>query len=590
MESSLKAWIGALERTASIQRQPSRTFPTVIESLAQQRGTATALISLNSTLTYTQLSASANRIARWGLTQGLAKGDVVCLLMPNRPEFVAIWIGLTRIGAVVALLNTNLSGSALAHCIRVAAPRITITDAALENSLASAASQLPTKIETWSFGPGLQNHSRLDENYTKLSSDPLAPEECLLPRLEDLALYIYTSGTTGFPKAARVSHFRIMQWTHWFAGMMRVTSDDRMYNCLPLYHSVGGVVAVGATLVGGGAVILRERFSTSEFWNDVVGESCTLFQYIGELCRYLLASPPIALESQHHLRLCCGNGLRAEVWAPFQERFRIPNILEYYASTEGNFSLYNCEGRIGSVGRIPSFLAHRLPIALVRFDVDSELPFRNVDGHCMRCSSGEIGEALGQINDSNEQSAGRFEGYADGAATELKILRDVFERGDSWYRTGDLMRQDADGFYYFADRIGDTFRWKGENVSTTEVAATVLSCDGIIDAAVYGVRVPGNDGRAGMTAIKVNEGFGLGTLQAHLKTALPDYARPVFIRIVSNIDLTGTLKLNKQLLERQAFDPNLSQDPLYYADRDLGTFLRISSAVFAELQSGVKRL
>jgi fatty-acyl-CoA synthase len=590
MESSLKAWIRALERTASIEEYPFRTFPVLIETLAAEHGAAVALSSPKTTLTYAQLSEYANRIARWGLARGLAKGDVVCLLMPNRPEYLAIWIGLSRLGVTIALLNTQLSGSALAHCIAAAAPRITIADARLENALDSAEPHLPTKIESWIFGGESKQRPQLDDVSSKLDSGPVAPEECAYPSLRDPALYIYTSGTTGLPKAARVSHLRIMQWTHWFAGMMQVTDQDRMYNCLPLYHSVGGVVAAGATLVGGGAVILRERFSAREFWNDVVSEHCTLFQYIGELCRYLLANRSQPLETQHRLRLCCGNGLRAEVWQPFQERFRIPNILEYYAATEGNFSLYNCEGRIGSIGKIPAFLAHRLPVALVRFDVFSEMPIRNDEGRCLRCSVGEIGEALGQISDGKDRSIGRFEGYADSAATDRKILRDVFEQGDAWYRTGDLMRHDAEGFYYFADRIGDTFRWKGENVSTTEVTATVLACDGVVDAAVYGVRVAGFDGRAGMTAVAVHDGFDLRKLKAHLEKQLPEYARPVFIRIVSSIDLTGTLKLNKQLLATQSFDPNQSQDPLYYVDRNSGAFLPLTVDVFRQLQAGLQRI
>lgn len=590
MESSLKAWIGALERTAHIEQHPLRTFPVVIQSLAEQRGEAPALISLTGTLTYSQLSASANRIARWGISRGLSKGHVVCLLMPNQPEYLAIWIGLSRIGVTVALLNTQLFGSALAHCISIAAPRITITHSSLENALASAQPHLTASIESWIFGHGSQNCQQLDEVCSRLDSAPLTAEERAFPTLRDPALYIYTSGTTGLPKAAKVSHFRIMQWTHWFAGMMQVMPDDRMYNCLPLYHSVGGVVAAGSTLVGGGSVIFRERFSARDFWSDVVTEKCTLFQYIGELCRYLLASPEQPTESQHNLRLCCGNGLRAEVWKPFQERFQIPMILEYYASTEGNFSLYNCEGRIGSIGKIPSFLAHRLPVALVRFDVTSELPLRGREGRCERCAAGEIGEALGQISDGTNHSVGKFEGYADSDATDRKILRDVFEKGDSWYRTGDLMWQDAEGFYYFADRIGDTFRWKGENVSTTEVTAIALSCDGVVDAAVYGVGVPGIDGRAGMIAVAIKDGFDLPKLKAHLAEQLPEYARPVFVRIAPRIELTGTLKRNKQQLARQGFDPQQSPDPLFYADRESGTYLPITPGVFAQLAAGLTRL
>jgi len=590
MESPLKAWIRALERTASIEREPLRTFPVVIESLAGLRGGAVALSSAGGALTYAELSASADRFARWGISCGLARGDVVCLLMPNRPEYLAIWIGLTRIGVTVALLNTNLRGSALAHCIAIAAPRIIIIDANLEDALDSAGSPLHTKIEFWTYGRGSHNRPRLDEAQLEFRAEPLAPDERPYPTLRDPALYIYTSGTTGLPKAASVSHARIMHWTHWFAGMLGVTPDDRMYNCLPLYHSVGGVVAAGATLVGGGAVVLRERFSAREFWSDVVVEKCTLFQYIGELCRYLLASPVQPSESQHTLRLCCGNGLRAEVWQPFQERFGIPKILEYYAATEGNFSLYNCEGKIGSIGKIPSFLVHRLPVALVKFDASSEVPARDETGHCVRCAPGEIGEALGQISDREGHSLSRFEGYADKAATDRKILRDVFETGDCWYRTGDLMSRDDEGFYYFSDRIGDTYRWKGENVSTTEVTAAVLACDGVLDAAVYGVEVPGSDGRAGMVALATENGFDLQLLKMHLEKRLPEYARPAFVRLVPRIDLTGTMKLNKQLLARQAFDVNQYSDPLYYAERESKLFLPVTPDVFAQLQAGTKRL
>lgn len=589
MESPLKAWIRALEKTAAIERQPMRTFPTVITDLAIERGDATALSSLNGELSYSQLSASANRIARWGMSNGLAKGDVVCLLMPNRPEYLAIWIGLSRIGVIVALLNNQLSGSALAHCISAAAPRLIITDASLEQALASAGQFLSCRYELWIYGPGPGDRQNLEQSCQSFSDEPVPPKERALPRLSDAALYIYTSGTTGLPKAAIVSHARIMQWTHWFAGMMQITPEDRMYDCLPLYHSVGGIVACGATLVGGGTVVLRERFSAREFWGDVITEKCTIFQYIGELCRYLLASPIQAGESQHQLRLCCGNGLRGEIWMPFQDRFSIPRILEYYASTEGNFSLYNCEERVGSIGRIPPFLAHRVPVHLVKFDWASELPLRTDRGRCVRCAQGEIGEAICQIVDGQDQSIGRFEGYADTVATDRKILRDVFEQGDAWYRTGDLMSQDTDGFYYFADRVGDTFRWKGENVSTTEVAAAVLSCNGVLDAAVYGVAIPRSDGRAGMVAIAITRDFNLHGLKAHLDKQLPDYARPVFVRVVSNIELTGTLRLNKQHLAKQAFDPNASTDPLYYAERATKSLLPLTRDVYSQLQAGLKR-
>ena len=278
--------------------------------------------------------------------------------------------------------------------------------------------------------------------------------------------------------------------------MMDAGPQDRLYNCLPMYHSVGGVVAVGGVLLNGGSVFVRERFSASAFWDEVVRHDCTLFQYIGELCRFLLNSGPHPLERAHRLRLACGNGLRQDVWTAFQDRFAIPRVLEFYAATEGSFSLYNVEGRPGAIGRVPPVLAPRFPAALARLDPTTGALLRDGHGHCRRCAPDEVGEALGRIATAPE-GPNRFEGYTSKVEGERKVLRDVFEPGDAWFRTGDLMRRDAAGFFYFVDRVGDTFRWKGENVSTSEVADVLAACPGVTAAAVYGVEVPGCEGRAG---------------------------------------------------------------------------------------------
>jgi fatty-acyl-CoA synthase len=587
--SPLKAWVRALERTAAIERDRSLTLPVLIGRLAERFGEAPALVSTDASLSYRQLAAACHRYARWGLARGLSRGDTVCLVMANCPDYLAIWLGLARIGTTVALINTNLRGELLAHSLNLVAPRYVIVSGSLSAAVRAVRPLLAAGVECWVSGAGAGDLPRLDEASAKLPADPLTPQEVpAAPALEDRALYIYTSGTTGLPKAANVSHYRLMQWSHWFAGLIDVQPEDRMYDCLPMYHSVGGVVATGATLVGGGAVVLRERFSASGFWQDVVAERCTLFQYIGELCRYLLASPPQQQESQHTLRLACGNGLRAEVWSEFQQRFRIPQILEYYAATEGNFSLYNCEGRPGAIGRIPPFLAHRLPVALVRFDLDSGLPVRDAAGRCMRCAAHEPGEALGQILDAH--GATRFEGYTDGAASSKKILRDVFAPGDAWYRTGDLMRQDEQGFFYFVDRVGDTFRWKGENVSTTEVAGVIVTCPGVVDAAVYGVSVPGAEGRAGMAALVADSDFDLAELRRALLERLPAYARPLFIRIVTAIELTGTFKLRKQELAQQGYDPAQVRDALYVDVPEADSYVALDAKLHARLLAGMLRI
>jgi fatty-acyl-CoA synthase len=586
--SPLKAWMRALERTAAIERDRSVTLPVLIGRLAERFGDAPALLSADSVLSYRGLAAASNRYARWGLARGLGRGDTVCLVMANSPDYMAIWLGLSGIGATVALINTNLRGELLAHSLSLVAPRHVIAGASLAAVVRAVRPLLAQDVECWVSGAADGDLPRLDEAVAGLPGDALSAGEARAPSLADRALCIYTSGTTGLPKAANVSHFRLMQWSHWFAGLIDVQPGDRMYDCLPLYHSVGGVVATGATLVGGGAVVLRERFSASGFWRDVVTERCTLFQYIGELCRYLLAGPPQAEESQHTLRVACGNGLRADVWREFQQRFRIPQILEYYAATEGNFSLYNCEGREGAIGRIPPFLAHRLPVALVRFDPETQAPARDASGRCVRCAPQEPGEALGQI--LAESGATRFEGYSDDAASAKKIVRDVFAPGDSWYRTGDLMRQDEQGFFYFVDRVGDTFRWKGENVSTTEVAGVIAACPGVTDAAVYGVSVPGTEGRAGMAAVVVAQDFDLDRLRRALAARLPEYARPLFLRIVSALELTGTFKQRKQELALEGYDPGRVRDALYIDDGTRDAYVPLDEALHARLLSGKLRL
>jgi fatty-acyl-CoA synthase len=336
--------------------------------------------------------------------------------------------------------------------------------------------------------------------------------------------------------------------------------------------------------------VLRPRFSASAFWHDVVQGDCTLFLYIGELCRYLARSAPHPDETRHRLRLCCGSGLAPDIWERFQERFRIPQILEFYAATEGAVSLYNCEGKPGAIGRVPAFLAHRSPVALVRVDAETGAPLRGADGLCVRAAVNEPGEAVGRAAEGASGGAGRFDGYADGAASGAKLLRDVFAPGDTWFRTGDLMARDEEGFFRFVDRLGDTYRWKGENVSTSEVAAALAACPGVGEAVVYGVRVPGAEGRAGMAAIVPAPGFDPAALWRDIALRLADYARPLFLRVAPAIETTATLRPQKQGLMRDGFDPTATRDPLYFNDRARQAFVPLDEALHRRIVSGELRL
>jgi fatty-acyl-CoA synthase len=584
-----RAWMRALEATSRAASDPTRTLPIIIGELGRSLGDKAALLSERETMTFAALAARLNRYSRWAIAQGVRRDETVCLMMPNRPEYLAIWLGITQIGGVVALLNTNLTDAALAHGVAVAAPNHIIVAAELVDAFRSAAPHLTQPLRVWLHGEADMAAPRVDLAVETFDGGELAAEEKRDIRHADRALCIYTSGTTGLPKAANVSHHRIVMWSYWFAGLADIGGDDRMYDCLPMYHSVGGVVALGAALVNGGSVVVQERFSARRFWDDIARWDCTLFQYIGELCRYLVAAPAHPAERSHRLRLACGNGMSADVWRAFEQRFAIPRILEFYASTEGNFSLYNVEGKIGAIGKVPSFLLARNPIALVRFDFDDGRPLRGADGFCIRCERGEAGEAIGRISQDGRDLSARFEGYTGAADTEKKILRDVFAPGDAFMRSGDLMRIDEQGFYYFVDRIGDTFRWKGENVATLEVAAALCGCPGIVEAAVYGVAVPGADGRAGMALLGVEGQVDLVEVTQSLR-ALPDYARPVFLRVKRELEITATFKHKKGDLAGEGFDPGRTDDPLYVFDRDAGTYVALDRDRFARIQSGAMRL
>ncbi|MEQ9145747.1 MAG: long-chain-acyl-CoA synthetase [Parvibaculaceae bacterium] len=586
----LRAALRSLKRVGAVYDDPTRTFADVIEDLAAEKPDNIAIVSDTGNMTYAELNAAANRYARWAREQGVTPDTSIALLMENRPEYIVAWLGIIKAGGAAALINTNLTGGPLVHSLSISGADHLVLGSELAENFSTAVDQLERPMKVWATGGKVQGAEDLDALLADRSPEPLPEGFREGLTTDNVALYIYTSGTTGNPKAAKIPHARLLVMMGGFSAATNATEKDRMYVCLPLYHSAGGVCAIGTTLTVGGSVIIKRKFSAREFWDDVVDNKATLFQYIGELCRYLLNTDIHPKERKHKLRMVVGNGLRPEIWPAFQKRFNIPKVLEFYGATEGNVALMNYDGTVGSIGRIPGWAKSKFNVEIVKFDIENEEPIRGPDGFCQVCEPGEAGEALGKISNDPDTPTGRFDGYARKEETEKKILRDVFEKGDAWFRTGDLLKQDKLGYFYFVDRIGDTFRWKGENVATSEVAEAISVFPGIKEANVYGVHVPGADGRAGMASIVSETDVDLPAFRAHLEKELPAYAQPLFVRIQPEMEITGTFKHRKVDLVKEGFDPDAISDPIYFNDPAAKAFVPLDKELYDHIAGGGIRL
>ena len=564
----------------AIEAKPDQIVPLQIAEFSKKTPNAIAIYYEDKEISYKELIDRSNKYTQWFLNNNLSKGDVVALMMENRPEFLACWIGITQAGGTVALINTNLSGQPLDYSLSISQANNLILGSELSESFSTASDKTKSNFKTWIQGD--YNDSNYFEDMNKYLNDLSAnkPEFDYKVTNDDDALYIYTSGTTGNPKAAKISHKRLRLMMLGFKGAVQPNKNDRVYNVLPLYHSAGGVIAVGLALTSGASLVLKRKFSVNEFWDDVHKYKVTIFQYIGELCRYLLNAPYHKHEKDHNLRMVSGNGLRPDIWDNFKERFNITNILEFYGATEGNVSLMNYDGKSGAIGRIPKYMQKILNIHIIKFDIEKEEPIRDENGFCIPCSVNEVGEAIGEII-----LPGSFEGYVDKTATNKKILVDVFTKGDQFFRSGDLLSKDELGYVYFVDRIGDTFRWKGENVATSEVAEAFAGFDGILETNVYGVSIPGSDGKAGMAALSTDRDINLKNLYESLSSSLPSYAQPLFLRIKKEIEITGTFKHRKVELVKDGYNPREIKEPMYFCDHETQTYLPLDQELFDKIQN-----
>ncbi|NNE57308.1 MAG: long-chain-acyl-CoA synthetase [Hellea sp.] len=559
-----------------------------LEKLVDKHGKNLAFIEDEKTFTYDEFDIYANRVAGWAIEQGYKPGETVAVFVQNRLEYVALWYGLTKAGVIPALINYQLVGPALAHCVNISDARHLILDSELLEPYEMAKADITADVKVMSAFGESPDYDSFDLAISNIV--PNRPPRSVREGIKASAqcMKMYTSGTTGMPKAAKVTHVRVQNYMRAFGAAAKAKSSDRMMMVLPMYHATGGLCGVGAALFAGGAVIVRRKFSATRFWDDAVKYGATLFMYVGELCRFLLSSPPHPKERAHKIRWIIGNGLRPEVWQGFVDRFNIPHVIEFYGATEGNVSLINIDGPVGAIGRMPDYIKHKFNNDIIRYDVETNSNIRGSDGFCIRAEPGEIGELIGEIRP--DEARFRFDGYETKADTQKKILRDVFTKGDAWFRTGDLIKRDVHGYYYFVDRVGDTFRWKAENVATGEVAAAISAFEGVTQANVYGVKVPGYDGRAGMAAIVSDVELDLTNLKAHIDASLPHYAQPVFLRLSSESETTSTFKFKKTNLVKAGFNPANVHEPLYYADPASGQYKPLTKTVFKAIKEGAQRL
>lgn len=546
--------------------------------------------------TFRDLAARSHAVAHWACSQGWASGDVVALYLESRPLVVALWLGLSMIGVEAAFINYNLRRDSLLHCLGVVSPRAMVFGTELANAVRDVQGSLDASMVLFCSGGQREGEPPVSSSLPAahldllLDSSPTHPPPHTHHKgFHDKLFYIFTSGTTGLPKAAIVIHSRYYRIAASVFHSFGLRHDDIIYCCLPLYHSAGNIMGVGQCLINGLTVVLKRKFSATSFWDDCVKHNCTVVQYIGEICRYLLVPPPRPSEACHRVRVAMGNGLRPAVWAEFVRRFRIRRVGEFYGATECNCSIINVDGKVGACGFSSRILPGFYPIRLLRVEEDSMELFRDSHGLCVPCLPGEPGLLVGRI-DQNDPLR-RFDGYANREATNRKIAHNVFTKGDSAYLSGDILVMDELGYIYFRDRGGDTFRWRGENVSTSEVEGTLSCMLGQLDVAVYGVPVPGVEGKAGMAAIaKGAEPFDCDAFLEAVQKALPPYARPVFLRLSPQVDTTGTFKIQKTRLQREGFDPRHSADRIYFLNPRAGRYEAVTEELYADITEGRGRL
>ena len=546
-----------------------------------------ALLFEDQSYSYRALNEWANQIAHYYLSLGAKKGDVIAVMVENRPELIATIVALAKIGVTIALVNTSQVGKVLAHSINLVNPIAVIAGEEVRAAIDEIRQDLNVAQDRfhWFADQETRKHAgTAPKEYVNLAQQidqfpKFNPSTTRTVTGKDGLFYIYTSGTTGLPKAVIFTHSRWTLAYGTYGHILNLGKDDVMYVTLPLYHATGVVVCWCGVIAGSATLAVRRKYSTSAFWKDVQKFNASAIGYVGELCRYLIDAPTTELDRAHRVTKMIGNGMRPNIWGKFKERFGVQEVLELYASSEGNVGFSNIFNFDNTVGFSPT------PYAIVEFDKEKNELVRDKKGHCKKVKTGEVGLLIGKIT-----SRSPFDGYTDPEKNKSVILKDVFTKGDSYFNTGDLVRDIGFRHAQFVDRLGDTFRWKGENVSTTEVENMVCEYHKIAEAVVYGVEIPNTNGRAGMAAITLVDGeelneADLSAMVNVFKKYLPSYAIPVFLRVQAKVETTGTFKYQKNKLKEDAFNPAKTSERLLVLLPGATAYCDVNAEIFNNIQN-----
>lgn len=553
-----------------------------LEAHAKKRPNAPAIRYLEDEFSYSQINAWVNRYANYFIEQGIVPGDTIAVNIENRTECLVCVLAVVKVGAIAAMLNTSQRSEVLLHSINLVKPKMMLIGEEQLEGMATVENDLDDELKAQlhylkDTGEHACPAHYKDLNLVTKDFSEENPSTTDKIQMKQPCFYIFTSGTTGLPKASVMSHYR---WHKSMAGMglasMRLRADDVMYLSLPLYHNNALTVSMAGVLGAGACIAISRKFSVTRFWDEIRDYKATTFCYIGELCRYLLNSPAQANDQDHPIRAIIGNGLRPDIWMEFKQRFNIEHINEFYGASECNLVFTNALNLDCTAGICP------LPYNIVKYDIELDEPVRNSDGFMTPIGKGETGLLITEINEKQP-----FEGYTDQEATDKKILKDVFVKGDRWFNSGDMVINQGFKHIAFGDRLGDTFRWKGENVATTEVEAVANNFPGVEHSVAYGVEIPGTDGRAGMAALtlKNTDEFDATAFSRHITEKLPAYAVPVFVRLIEQQEITGTFKYRKVELKKESYDLTQVSDPLFVMPSGSSEFVPLDP----ELESQIKQ-